>query len=233
MSKYRNLFIDLDDTLWDTYHNNRQSLEDVFNAHHYDAHYGTFEAFFAVYWPNNVELWHKYENGEINKQQLILNRLAIVLNPMGITSESGILEINREFLFQTTTKKLLIDGAIDLLEYLRPRYRLFILSNGFHEVQMKKLENSGLAPYFDKVILSEDAAFNKPQKGIFDYALRSTNSRKQESLMIGDAWTSDISGAKNAHIDQLWFNPKHLQPKDTSSPPTYTVYKLQEIKTIL
>ena len=78
------------------------------------------------------------------------------------------------------------------MEYLRPSYRMYILSNGFREVQFKKLCNSGLAPYFKRMILSEDACIQKPHKEIFDFALKNTNSRRSESLMIGDSWEADI-----------------------------------------
>ena len=108
---------------------------------------------------------------------------------------------------------------------------MFILSNGFREVQSLKLQNSGLAPYFDRLILSEDANIQKPHKGIFDYALVNTNSRRNESLMIGDSWDADIVGAYQSRIDQIWFNPKDCPPKGFI--PTFTVKKLDEIKNIL
>ena len=202
--KYKSLFIDLDDTLWDTYHNNKECLEEVYTAHHFDRYYASFEAFFEIYWPHNNLLWEQYRNNEIDRQTLIIERFR---------------------------KTRLVPGAIELLEYLRPSYRMYILSNGFREVQFKKLCNSGLAPYFKRMILSEDACIQKPHKEIFDFALKNTNSRRSESLMIGDSWEADIIGAHNSKIDQLWLNPKGLPAKEFI--PTYTVGSLEEIKRIL
>lgn len=228
---YKNLFIDLDDTLWDTYHNNKECLEELYNLHNFGRYYASFEAFFDLYWPNNNNLWAQYRNHEINRQTLIFERFNYMLAPMGITDRTKILSINNDFLQLTTTKTGLIEGAIELLDYLHKRYRLFILSNGFREVQFKKLENSGLAGYFERLILSEDAGIQKPHKGIFDYALVNTNSKKNESLMIGDSWDADIAGAYNSKIDQIWFNPQKEPALDFE--PTFTVCSLREIKAIL
>lgn len=229
--KYRNLFFDLDDTLWATFQNNTECLEELYNAHNFGRYYASFEAFLDIYWPHNNHLWDEYRKGTINRKTLIIERFSYMLRPLGIEDTESVLAINNEFLQRTTTKTRLIEGAIEILDYLRPNYRLFILSNGFHEVQLKKLTNSGLAPYFGKMILSEDAGIQKPQKGIFDYALVNTNSIRHESLMIGDSWEADIEGAYNARIDQLWLNPSKQQPREFT--PTYTVGSLDEIKTIL
>ncbi|WP_080902688.1 YjjG family noncanonical pyrimidine nucleotidase [Parabacteroides sp. Marseille-P3160] len=231
MKHYKSLFIDLDDTLWDTYHNNKESLEEIYTDYRFDRYYTSFEAFFAIYMPHNELLWAQYRNGEIDRQTLILDRFLYVLRPLGIEDSEEVLRINKDFLFRTGNKTRLVPGALDLLDYLKGRYRLFILSNGFREVQGMKLQYSGLAPYFEKVILSEDAQIQKPNKRIFDYALKNTNSRKSESLMIGDSWEADISGAYQARIDQLWFNPRQLPVNGFA--PTYTVASLSEVHVIL
>ena len=231
MMKYKNLFIDLDDTLWDTYHNNKKCLEELYTDHHFDRYYASFEAFFAIYWPHNELLWKQYRAGEIDRQTLIIDRFRYVLRPLGIEDTQSVLAVNNDFLQRTTTKTGLVLGAIELLEYLRPSYRMYILSNGFREVQDKKLRNSGLAPYFTRMILSEDAGIQKPHKGIFDFALINTNSRRNETLMIGDCFEADIFGAHQSRIDQLWFNPQGLRPQEFT--PTYTVRSLDEIKGIL
>lgn len=229
--RYKSLFFDLDDTLWATYQNNTECLEELYTAHNLGRYYTSFEAFLNIYWPHNDQLWEAYRKGTIDRKTLIVERFRYMLQPLGIEDTKSVLAINNEFLQRTTKKTRLIEGAIDILDYLHPNYRLFILSNGFHEVQLKKLVNSGLAPYFEKMILSEDAGIQKPQKGIFDYALVNTNSTRKGSLMIGDSWEADIEGARNAQIDQLWLNPNKLKPHKFK--PTYTVGTLNEIMTIL
>ncbi len=229
--RYKNLFIDLDDTLWDTYHNNKECLKEIYTDYHFDRQYSTFEAFYDYYMPNNLRLWEQYRNHEIDRHTLIVGRFLYVLKPMGIEDVESVLNLNNDFLQRTTTKTKLIPGAIELLEYLRPSYKMYILSNGFREVQFKKLSNSGLAPYFDRMILSEDANIQKPHKEIFDFALKNTNSRRNETLMIGDSWDADIVGAYNSKIDQLWLNPENLPSEGFT--PTYIVSSLSEIKNIL
>ena len=228
---YKNIFIDLDDTLWDTYHNNKECLEEIYADYNLGRHYTSFEAFFDIYMPHNLDLWAKYRSGEIDRETLIFERFHKMLQPLGIEDRQAVLAVNNDFLQRTTTKTRLVPGAIELLEYLHPSYRLFILSNGFREVQYKKLSNAGLAPYFERMILSEDAKIQKPHKGIFDFALINTNSKRSESLMIGDSWDADILGAYQSKIDQIWLNPENLPAKKFQ--PTYTVHSLKEIITIL
>ena len=206
---YKSIFIDLDNTLWDTYHNNKECLEELYTDYHFNRYYASFEAFFDIYMPHNLDLWAKYRSGEIDRQTLILDRFLYVLRPLGIEDKKTVLSVNNDFLQRTTTKTRLVPGAIELLEYLCPSYRLFILSNGFREVQFKKLSNAGLAPYFERMILS----------------------RRSESLMIGDSWEADIIGAYQSKIDQIWLNPEGL-PADGFN-PTHTVRSLEEIKSIL
>ena len=150
---YKSIFIDLDDTLWDTYHNNKECLEELYTDYHFNRYYASFEAFFDIYMPHNLDLWAKYRSGEIDRQTLILDRFLYVLRPLGIEDKKTVLSVNNDFLQRTTTKTRLVPGAIELLEYLRPSYRLFILSNGFREVQFKKLSNAGLAPYFEQEMI--------------------------------------------------------------------------------
>ena len=229
--KYKSLFFDLDDTLWDTAYNNKICLEEIFCDYQFGRYYPSFEDFFNAYMPHNLMLWEQYRNHQIDRRTLIIERLLHVLRPMGIDDEAFVLKLNDDFLQRTATKTKIITGAIELLDYLAPHYRLFILSNGFREIQALKMQNAGLAPYFERIILSEDVYIQKPHRKIFDHALKSTNSRRSESLMIGDVYEVDVTGARNARIDQIWFNPNHEAPR--GHPPTFTVHSLAEIKDIL
>lgn len=229
--QYKSIFFDLDDTLWDTYHNNKECLEEVYTDYRFGRYYASFEAFFQVYWANNNRLWKQYRNHEIDKQMLTIERFRPFLEPLGMGDLSNVIRINEDFLQRCSRKTRLVLGAIELLDYLRLSYQMSILSNGFREVQYLKLRNSGLEPYFSQMILSEDAGIQKPHKGIFDYALAHTNAQPETCLMIGDSWDADIVGARNAGIDQLWFNPYRFSCKGFT--PTYEVNSLQEIRNIL
>lgn len=228
---YKNLFIDLDDTLWDIHQNGKECLEEIYHEYKYFNYYPTFEDYYNVYMPSNLHLWDLYRKGIINKEKLIPERFLMPLREFGIDDVDYAKAVSDDFLERTTRKTKLIEGTFELLDYLQPRYRMHILSNGFREVQYKKIENSGLMPYFDKIILSEDAGINKPHPEIFTYALINTNSRRNETMMIGDSLEADIAGAYNSRIDQIWFNPNNELTDGFE--PTHTIKKLIEIKGIL
>lgn len=109
---YKNLFIDLDDTLWDTYHNNKECLEEVYTDYKFDRFYASFEAFFATYMPNNLSLWEQYREGTIDKQTLIVERFLHILRPFGISDPSYVIALNRDFLNRTTLKTRLIPDRL-------------------------------------------------------------------------------------------------------------------------
>ncbi len=229
--KYKNLFIDFDDTLWDIHANGKEALAETFDQYQLKNNFSSFEEFYNIYMPKNHELWDKYRIGEITKQELVLQRFLYPLQQGGINDEAYALKMGDDFLESTTYKIKLIPYAKEILDYLVTFYRLFILSNGFTEVQYKKLKNSGLDHYFEKVILSEDAHANKPSKEIFDFALKNTNSRRKETMMIGDSWDADIVGAKNSRIDQIFLD--HEGKTNMDFQPTYVVKSLKEIEGIL
>lgn len=228
---YKHLFIDLDDTLWDTFNNNKESLKEVYDIYEFDRSYASFEVFFDRWFPYNNHLWDLYRQDKISKQQLVTKRFEHMVEPMGITDPDFIQQLNKEFLQRSSSKSGLLPFALDILHYLQDKYTLHILSNGFREVQYKKMDNSGLTSFFDKIILSEDAGANKPSKDIFDYALSITSANREEVLMIGDSWEADIVGAHQSNIHQVWYNPHRLCPSDFT--PTYEITNLQELQNIL
>lgn len=228
---YKHLFIDLDDTLWDIHRNGRECLEEIYRDYGYAEFYPSFDDYYQVYMPGNHHLWALYRQAKISKEELIVERFLVPVRTFGIDDPAYAKKLNDDFLDRTTRKTRLIEGALELLAYLKPRYRMHILSNGFREVQYKKIENSGLMPYFDKIILSEDAGINKPHPDMFTYALKNTNSKRNQTIMIGDSWDADIVGARNSRIAQIWLNPADEAPQGFK--PTHTVHTLAEIKNIL
>ncbi len=229
--KYKSIFIDLDDTLWDTRANMRDSMAEIYDEYQLNRWFADFDHYYTLYTTRNLELWHLYHFGKITKQELTRERFLYPLQQVGVNDEVMSVNLGRDFLERTTTKTKLVPHAIELLEYLHPKYRLFIISNGFREVQHKKLKNSGLSHYFEKVILSEDVGVNKPHPDIYHFALKSTNSRKDESIMIGDNLQTDIAGAHNLKMDQIYFADNQMVRSDFE--PKFTVNSLLEIKGIL
>ncbi len=231
MKMYKHIFLDFDDTVYDTRRNADEALEELYQHFRLDAYFDDFRTFSESYWKKNHEVWALYSQGKIQRRQLIIERFLYPLQQAGTGDEKMALELNEWFLERTSQKSALIEGALDLLEYLHGKYKLHILSNGFTEVQFKKLKSAGVEHYFDQVILSEQAGVNKPDPRIFDFALEKTGARREEVIMIGDNYDTDITGAIRSRIDQLFFNQNERFRPDV--PPTYEVKRLAEIQCIL
>lgn len=231
MQKYKNLFIDLDDTLYDFSAASRESFKETYELLHYGRYFDSFEHYMSIYAPYNLELWRIYGEGKITKEELNRRRYSHPLEVVGANDPELAGRFCHEALSRIPTKGNLIPGAIELLEYLRPKYRMFILSNGFVELQSHKMATAGIDGYFDDIILSEEIGVNKPRPELFNYALRKSDAILEESIMIGDMFDTDIAGAANIGMDQIFFNPK--QQEDMSFCPTYEVRQLLEIKEIL
>ncbi|MBR5395602.1 MAG: YjjG family noncanonical pyrimidine nucleotidase [Bacteroidaceae bacterium] len=231
--KYTDLFIDFDDTLYDTRGNAVISLRETFEAFQLGRWFPDPQVFYDAYWEANIDLWSRYSRGEITRDYLIVERFRRPLSAgQGLeVTEAFCLEMSDRFLDFCANKPGLVDGARHLMDYLRGKgYRLHMCSNGFHEVQYKKLAACGLRDYFDTIILSEDAGVNKPSPLYFDYALRASGASRETTVMIGDNLQTDIIGARDAGFDTIFFNRWNVDP---SGIPDHTVMSLQEIEELL
>ena len=231
MQRYKNLFIDLDDTIYDFSAASKESFMETYELLHYERFFKSFEHFYSIYEPYNLELWRIYGEGKITKDELNKRRYSHPLEAVGIHDQELADRFCREALSRIPTKNKLIPGAIELLEYLRPKYNLYILSNGFKELQSHKMRTAGIDKYFDALILSEDIGVNKPNRELYEYALEKTGSKLEESIMIGDMFDTDIVGAANIGMEQIYFNPKGKE--NATFTPTYMVNDLLKIKEIL
>lgn len=227
---YKHVFIDLDDTLWDFHANAQAALEEIYDNHQLYKHFDSFEHYFTMYAKRNLELWELYGKGEITKEFLNFERFSHPLVQVGAGNVEIAEQIGREFLEMLPTKTLLIPHAKELLDYLYPKYPLTIISNGFIEVQYKKLRSSNLEHYFTHIVLSEGAKALKPDKRIYEYAMQLNSATASECLMIGDSYEADIVGARNAGIDQVFYQPSLTSPE---KPATYRIETLEDIFKIL
>lgn len=207
LKKYSHIFFDLDNTLWDFEKNSRSAMQETFNFYQLNPKVD-FNLFFNVYTQNNHALWDLYRKKQVGKKELIRLRFQDTLTELkidGINPE----EMNACYLNEMPKQKFLNDGAFDLLQYLTTKkYRLYIITNGFKEVQYKKLESSGLLNFFTKIFISEEIKTPKPGREIFEYAIKSANAKKTKSIMIGDDWETDVLGAIHFGIDAIHFD-KH------------------------
>jgi len=229
---YQYVFLDLDDTIWDFHANARLSLQDMFADRKLDRYFSDFDEFFRIYAKRNIELWEAYGKGEIEKEFLMAERFRYPLAKMGVDDAELAEQIGIQYLDILPTKTALMPYALEMLEYLYRKYPLTIISNGFTEVQYKKLKSSKIEHYFKHIVLSESAGALKPDKQIFEYALKLNHATAEESVMIGDSYEADIKGAQNAGIDQIYF-PLHPIAADQKPACTYLINSLKEIENLL
>lgn len=209
---YKHLFFDLDNTVWDFDLNSFHAMQKVYLK--YGLPEPDYAGFFEVYSRVNDSLWELYRNNKIQKLELAAQRFNLTFSETGISGIDG-LEFNNRYLEQMPLQTRLCDGAHEVLELLSKRYQLHIITNGFIEVQYKKLENSNLRRFFNRIFISEEIKAPKPSREIFMHALKSSNARKRESLMIGDSWEVDIIGAMDFGINQVHYAP-HLKTTEFS-----------------
>ena len=228
------LFIDFDDTLYDTHGNAVIALHELFDLLNLERYFHDPQVFYDEYWKANIDLWTRYSKGEITRDYLIVERFR---RPFSFgeglsTDEAYCLEASDRFLDFCSCKPGLVEGAKELMDYFRNRgYRLHMCSNGFHEVQYKKLRACGLYEYFDTIILSEDAGYNKPAPEYFDYAFKKSGAKKESTLMIGDNFQTDILGAKRVGLRVAYFNRYPEYP--ATEPIDYEVTSLRQLMDIL
>lgn len=234
MTHYRNIFIDLDDTIWDFTANSHVSLEIMYRDLDIARIYPDYDAFSSAYYAKNSELWALYHHGKIEKDFLIIERYAHLLRTIGYNDIDNRLaqRMNEYYLDTLALQTQLVPYALELLDYLTRRgYNLYILSNGFIEVQHKKLQSAGIEDYFERMVLSDEIGINKPDRRLFDYALEVTHSQAADTLMIGDNYDADIMGAMQAGWGQIYFDRNHRGI--TAQEPQHTVHSLKEVMDIL
>ena len=229
---YKHVFIDLDDTIWDFHGNARAVLEEIYDEQRLSQYFKDFDYYFRIYAKRNLELWELYGKGEITKEFLNVERFRHPLLQVGVDNIKLAEQTGIQFLEMLPTKTMLIPFAKELLGYLSAKYPLTIVSNGFIEVQYKKLHSCRLEHYFTHVVLSEAAKALKPDKRIFEYALGLNSAKAPETIMIGDSYEADIVGARNAGIDQIYFNP-NITLSEYNNKATHNVTELEKILEIL
>ena len=203
--KYKNLFFDLDDTIWAFSRNARDTFEEVYQKYSFDRYFDSFDHYYTLYQRRNTELWLEYGEGKVTKEELNRQRFFYPLQAVGVEDEA--------------------------LAERFSEYNLYILSNGFRELQSRKMRSAGVDRYFKKIILSEDLGVLKPWPEIFHFALSATQSELRESLMIGDSWEADMTGAHGVGMHQAFYNVTER----TVFPfqPTYHIHSLKELMNLL
>ena len=249
MKQYKAVFIDWDDTIGDFIGAAKLALQEMYDKYHLCDYFASLEEFVSLYKPHNLELWDKYGKDLVTKACLRVDRFlwpllhasktvvqdssAVVQNSSTLSDLTRLAEqLSEDFLRMTTVHFSLLPGAEELVRYLAAKYPLTVVTNGFVEVQYEKFDKSGLRDCFAHIVLSEEVGCQKPNPRIFEEALRMNGLRAEDVVMIGDSWNSDIQGAINAGIDQIWFR-KSKEPLPEGQSATYLVESLSEVMEIL
>ncbi|MGG0665050.1 YjjG family noncanonical pyrimidine nucleotidase [Viridibacillus arvi] len=227
MKKYQTLLFDVDDTLLDFGAAEKEALYLLFK----DQKLPLTKEIEERYKEINQGLWSSFENGEIDRDEVVNTRFALLFKEYGKEVDGALLE--RNYRIHLDEGHQLIEGALELITSLQDKYNLYIVTNGVSKTQDKRLRASGLHTLFKDIFVSEDTGFQKPMKEYFDYVFaRIPNLVKENTLIIGDSLSSDIKGGQLANIDTCWFNP-HMKLNNTEIMPTYQIQKLDELYQIL
>jgi putative hydrolase of the HAD superfamily len=221
------VFFDLDHTLWDFDRNSGLALERVFQRFSVGI---PLASFLKVYEPINFNYWREFREERVTKTQLRRGRLIDSFNELGVTYDMQIIDgMSEAYIEELPNNNYLFDGTFELLEYLKEKYTLHIITNGFSKVQFIKLEKSKLAPFFATVTSSEEVGVKKPNPLVFNTALSKAGASAKLSIMIGDTFDADILGAEGVGMDTIFFNYRKEIPKNGYKVVDY----LLEIKDLL
>ena len=230
--KIQHIFFDLDNTLWDHRKNAYLTIKDLFEKEEISLKFNIdFEEFHSAYHDINERLWEQIRDGEIDKEYLRKHRFYDTFNRFGVDNLQLSMYFEEHFLDKILNHNHLVEGAEYILEYLKNKnYKLHIISNGFQEVTERKCILSGIDHYFQTITSADSVGVRKPNPKIFEYSLSLANASKNESILIGDDWIADITGAQNFGIDVIFFD---VLKENKSSENLKTIQHLLQIKEYL
>jgi len=225
----RHIFFDLDDTLWDFQYNSNLVLKELYAEYQLEQRLQQpAETFLKVYKGVNLDLWSRFERGEISKSHLRSERFLETFSRMGGLYVDEHLEIGEAYISRAPKGRKLKAGCLETLEYLYKKYSLHIITNGIREIQHIKIDNGGIRDYFTHIIISEEHGFHKPHEEIFRLAEKNSGASTEECLMVGDSLESDVKGALNAGWQAI-----HVDNDNNAVFPGTRIRELSELKSLL
>ncbi|WP_042476724.1 HAD family hydrolase [Bacillus ndiopicus] len=148
------------------------------------------------------------------------------LAKLGIEDKAFGLELGERFVAERKKNPFVYEDTFAVLDELKGKYQLVLLTNGAPSLQNLKLEiTPELVPYFDQIIISGDFGKGKPDASIFKYVLEKAGTTADKSIMVGDNLMTDILGSSRVGMQNVWINREnkasHVEVK-----PTYEVDSL-------
>ncbi len=228
---YKHLFFDLDHTLWDFDRNSAESIAELFDSFGLaDAGIASAAEFSKHFIAINRQLWADYDRNVITHDYIRQHRFPLVFRSLGVDEAAIHADLNAEYLHLLPRKPHLLESAREVLDHLRGRYTMHIITNGFAEIQAVKMDSAEISHYFTHVVTNGVVNAKKPDPVIFRYALEISGADVAESLMIGDNYEADILGAKGVGMDTVFYN---TAGDATADPPTYNIRHWNELMAIL
>ena len=208
LNNIEHVFFDLDHTLWDFEKNSELAFQMVFDKQKIDLDLGNF---LEVYKPINFKYWELYRNNSVTKEALRYGRLKESFDFLKFEAQdTTINSIADDYIEYLPQNNFLLEGSVELLKLLKSKYKLHIITNGFEEVQHRKMHGAGIHEYFETVTTSEEAGVKKPHPQIFEKAVQKSGAVPSKSVMIGDNLEADIIGAHNFGFKVIFLNPEGL-----------------------
>lgn len=225
--KINHIFFDLDHTLWDFEKNSAKTFEHIFKLNNITVE---LQKFLNYYVSINNAYWRLYRVDKVSKETLRYGRLKDTFDKINYPiSDAMIDKLSEDYITHLSSFNFLFDGAIEILDYLKSKYSLHIITNGFSKVQHQKLVNSKIDRYFNSIITSEEVGVKKPNPKIFEHALNLVKANVSRSVMIGDNWEADIMGAKNYGMQAIFCNFENQSVDDSVA----SIQHLLELKKYL
>ncbi len=200
----KDVFFDLDHTLWDFDKNSALTFNKIFKMHDVAVDLNDFLSFYE---PINLDYWKLYREEKIDKASLRYNRLNDTFNKISFNADSTLInKLSEDYITYLSSFNHLFDDVHEVLNYLKSKYQLHIITNGFQEVQESKLRNSNIHHFFNSVTDSEQVGVKKPNPKIFNFALKIAEANPETSVMIGDNMEADVLGALDFGMEAIYFN---------------------------
>lgn len=206
----QHILFDLDHTLWDFDSNSHLTKLEMYDYYDLDSIFSSFNDFETIYTFHNTHLWKEYAAGRTNKQNVSVGRFYYPMLEKGLDDYNKAQQMADFYLYKTAQRTQLMPNALDTLKYLSNKYQLHIITNGFVEVQYKKVELSGIGKYVKEVFISDEIGAMKPSKEFFDTVLRKLNTTAESCLIVGDSPESDIVGGINNNIEAIYYNSRNV-----------------------
>lgn len=206
MKNITHIFFDLDHTLWDYESNSILALKELVSHFEIDNHV-TSEEFLKTYHKINEKLWHKFNNGQIDREHIKQYRFPQVLRKLNVFIDHKPEDLHEFFMTNCSNRSEVMPETHETLTYLKEKYPMAIITNGFSEAQYPKMKASNLNQYFSEMIISNEVGCRKPEKEIFDLSMKRLGAKPETSVMIGDNPKTDIRGAEQAGMKAIFYNP--------------------------